>query len=140
MHRITGQTHKVAGHLHTYEPVACVGVPEEGSVCVVSSATMNVDLSDTSRRLLADERAALSDLLVLLGKVEGSDAEVRDLRAALTDLEGGFMLVVCGEYNAGKSTLLNALLGMRVMPEGVTPTTDRVTVISWGEEITEVRS
>lgn len=140
MHRITGQTHKVAGRLHTYEPVACVGAPEEGSVCVVSSATMNVDLSDTSRRLLADERAALSDLLVLLGKVEGSDAEVRDLRAALTDLEGGFMLVVCGEYNAGKSTLLNALLGMRVMPEGVTPTTDRVTVISWGEEITEVRS
>lgn len=101
---------------------------------------MNVDLSDTSRKLLADERSALSDLLVLLGRVEGSEAELRDLQTALEDLEGSFMLVVCGEYNAGKSTLLNALLGLRVMPEGVTPTTDRITVITWGEETAETET
>lgn len=98
---------------------------------------MNVDLSDTSKQLLADERAALSDLLVLLGKIEGSEAELRDLRTALNDLDGAFMLVVVGEYNAGKSTLLNALLGMKVMPDGVTPTTDKVTVITWGENVAE---
>lgn len=98
---------------------------------------MNVDLSDNSKQLLADERAVLSDLLVLLGKVEGSDAQLKDLRTALADLDGAFMLVVVGEYNAGKSTLLNALLGMQVMPEGVTPTTDKVTVLAWGEEISE---
>lgn len=98
---------------------------------------MNVDLSDNSKQLLTDERAALSDLLVLLGKVEGSDAQLKDLRTALSDLDGAFMLVVVGEYNAGKSTLLNALLGMQVMPEGVTPTTDKVTVLAWGQEISE---
>ncbi len=98
---------------------------------------MNVDLSDNSKQLLTDERAVLSDLLVLLGKVEGSDAQLKDLRTALADLDGAFMLVVVGEYNAGKSTLLNALLGMQVMPEGVTPTTDKVTVLAWGEEIGE---
>ncbi len=99
---------------------------------------MNVDLSENSRQLLQDERDLLSDLLVLLGKVEGSEAELKDLRNAIADLDGAFMLVVAGEYNAGKSTLLNSLLGMRVMPEGVTPTTDKVTVITWGEEISEV--
>lgn len=98
---------------------------------------MNVDLSDNSKQLLKDERAALSDLLVLLGKVEGAEAELKDLRTALADLDGAFMLVVCGEYNAGKSTLLNSLLGMEVMPDGVTPTTDKVTVITWGPEIAE---
>jgi len=98
---------------------------------------MNVDLSETSRQLLQDERDLLADLLVLLGKVEGSESELQDLRNAIADLDGAFMLVVAGEYNAGKSTLLNALLGMKVMPDGVTPTTDKVTVISWGEEIRE---
>lgn len=98
---------------------------------------MNVDLSENSRQLLQDERDLLSDLLVLLGKVEGSEAELKDLRNAIADLDGAFMLVVAGEYNAGKSTLLNSLLGLRVMPEGVTPTTDKVTVITWGEELSE---
>ncbi len=99
---------------------------------------MNVDLSDKSRDLLSRERAAISDLLLVLGKVEGTDSELADLRTALQDLDGIFMLVVCGEYNAGKSTLLNALLGERVMPEGVTPTTDRVTVITHAEEQRDV--
>src|SRR5690554_3439879 len=99
---------------------------------------MNVDLSDKSRDLLSRERAAISDLLLVLGKVEGTDSELADLRTALQDLDGIFMLVVCGEYNAGKSTLLNALLGERVMPEGVTPTTDRVTVITHADEQRDV--
>lgn len=99
---------------------------------------MNADLSDRSRDLLGRERTIISDLLVLLGKLDGTDADLADLRTALQDLDGLFMLVVCGEYNAGKSTLLNALLGARIMPEGVTPTTDRVTLITWGEEPREV--
>ncbi len=111
--------------------------PRDAAARMVSSVAMNVDLSDDSKQLLTAERAALSELLVLLGKVEGSESELKELRTALADLDGAFMLVVCGEYNAGKSTLLNALLGMEVMPEGVTPTTDKVTVITWGEKIGE---
>jgi small GTP-binding protein len=43
--------------------------------------------------------------------------------------------VVVGEYNSGKSSLLNALLGETVVPEGVTPTTDRITILGHGEEL-----
>jgi small GTP-binding protein len=99
---------------------------------------MNVDLSEVTRELLTRERAAISDLQSLLGKLDAREDDLRDLRTALRDLEGIFMLVVAGEYNAGKSSLVNALLGQRVMLEGVTPTTDRVTIVTYGPEAKEV--
>jgi small GTP-binding protein len=82
--------------------------------------------------MVNDERSVLSDLHGLLSKLEASEKDLADLKTALNDLEGIFMLVVCGEYNAGKSSLLNALLGHKVMEEGVTPTTDRVTIVTYG--------
>jgi small GTP-binding protein len=48
-----------------------------------------------------------------------------------------FLLVVVGEFNAGKSALVNALLGEKVLPEGATPTTSRVTLVKWGEKAAE---
>lgn len=79
----------------------------------------------------------LSDLHVTLARFDADASHLEDLRIALRDLDGLFMLVVAGEFNAGKSSILNALLGERVMPEGVTPTTDRITVVTYGERATE---
>lgn len=56
------------------------------------------------------------------------------IRQALADLEGPFMLVVSGEFNSGKSSILNALLGAELLKEGVTPTTDRINLITYGEQ------
>ena len=95
---------------------------------------MNVDVSEATRDLLTRERAAVTDLQTLLGRLDAREEDVQDLKVALRDLEGIFMLVVAGEYNAGKSSLLNALLGAKVMLEGVTPTTDRVTIVTYGPE------
>jgi small GTP-binding protein len=49
----------------------------------------------------------------------------RDIRASrLPKLESEhFHLVVLGEFNHGKSTFVNALLGDEVLPTGITPTT-----------------
>ena len=99
---------------------------------------MNLDVSEVTRELLGRERTALSDLQSLLGRLDASEDDLKDLRTALRDLEGIFMLVVAGEYNAGKSSLLNALLGQQVMPQGVTPTTDRVTIVTYGPEVKDV--
>jgi small GTP-binding protein len=93
---------------------------------------VNVDLNDATRQVIQDERGVLAELHGLLSKLEASEKDLSDLKIALSDLEGIFMLVVCGEYNAGKSSLLNALLGQKVMEEGVTPTTDRVTIVTYG--------
>ncbi len=83
--------------------------------------------------LLDRERALLDRLGILLAATD-ADADTRrrvaDLAGSLDDL---FLLVVAGEFNAGKSTLVNALFGRRVMEEGPVPTTDRITVLRYGD-------
>ncbi|MBD0321063.1 MAG: dynamin family protein, partial [Gemmatimonadetes bacterium] len=48
-----------------------------------------------------------------------------------------FLLVVAGEFNSGKSSFINALLGEAILPEGVTPTTDRINLVRHGDEPSE---
>jgi ribosome biogenesis GTPase A len=38
------------------------------------------------------------------------------------------MLVIVGEFNSGKSSFLNALLGKKYLKEGVTPTTNKISI------------
>jgi predicted GTPase len=45
--------------------------------------------------------------------------------------EDRFHLVVVGEFNHGKTTFVNALLGEHVLPVGVTPTTAAIHHIRW---------
>ncbi|MCD8361703.1 MAG: dynamin family protein [Lachnospiraceae bacterium] len=44
-----------------------------------------------------------------------------------------FNVAVVGEFNRGKSTLLNALLGKKILPEGKMPTTAAVNKVVYGE-------
>ena len=45
------------------------------------------------------------------------------------------MVCIVGEFNAGKSTFVNALLGDKWVKEGVLPTTARVCVLKYGTEV-----
>jgi small GTP-binding protein len=49
---------------------------------------------------------------------------------------GKITLVVLGEFNHGKSTVVNALLGEDVLPVGITPTTAVITHLVHGDERT----
>jgi GTP-binding protein EngB required for normal cell division len=44
-----------------------------------------------------------------------------------------FHLVVLGEFNHGKSTFVNALLGEEVLPAGITPTTAAINHVVWAD-------
>ncbi|GGK24713.1 hypothetical protein GCM10008955_17900 [Deinococcus malanensis] len=91
-------------------------------------------VSDRVQDLLSRERALLSDVQAFL-EVHGAPPEVMDhARTAARALDETFLLVVVGEFNAGKSSFVNALLGAQVLPEGVTPTTDRIYVLVHGEQ------
>lgn len=45
-----------------------------------------------------------------------------------------FRILVLGEFNAGKSTFINALLGMDVLPSKMTPATAIISELKWGEK------
>lgn len=45
-----------------------------------------------------------------------------------------FYLVVLGEFNHGKSTFVNALLGANVLPTGITPTTAAINHVVWADQ------
>ena len=96
-------------------------------------------LSDRAQDLRAREQELLDRLATALGRF-GTDVDADDLRRfrdARDQLTGLFLLVVAGEFNSGKSSFINALLGERVLPEGVTPTTDRINLLRHGPEVTE---
>ena len=55
------------------------------------------------------------------------------LDRSIQQLDEFFLLVVVGEFNAGKSAFINALLGHSVLKEGVTPTTTQVNILHYGD-------
>ena len=94
-------------------------------------------LSDELTRLLSEEKETLSEILLRLSEIDLSKEALATLQKAILQLNELFLIVVVGEFNAGKSALINALLGEKVLAEGVTPTTTRVTLLRWGEKLTE---
>jgi small GTP-binding protein len=96
-------------------------------------------LSQREQELRAREQELLERLAMALERF-GSDVATDDLRRfqeARDQLAGLFLLVIAGEFNSGKSSFINALLGERVLPEGVTPTTDRINILRHGAGATE---
>lgn len=57
---------------------------------------------------------------------------LRDVAQDLTEMF--FMVAVIGEFNAGKSTFINAILGDRLLPTGITPTTEYIELIRYNEQ------
>jgi small GTP-binding protein len=86
-------------------------------------------LSSQQDELVRGVRGVLHDLRAALVRVGASRDDEQTLRSSVEQLDDFFLLVVVGEFNAGKSALINALLGERVLAEGVTPTTTHVQVL-----------
>src|SRR6185295_11745882 len=92
-------------------------------------------LSKSADQVLVEERAALARLATALGHFDAAADDTKTLASSARQLDELFLLVVAGEFNAGKSAFINALLGGRILEEGPTPTTTRIHVIQYGEEL-----
>ncbi len=82
----------------------------------------------------------LGDIAMTLAELGDHAAEDRrrllDVAQDMRDMF--FMVVVIGEFNAGKSTFINALLGDELLAMGITPTTEAIHLIRYGETPTRV--
>lgn len=97
-------------------------------------------LSADEQALVGELRACLSDLRAVLAGVDGSGDDQAAVAGALRRLDELFLLVVVGEFNSGKSTFINALVGQRVLEEGATPTTRRVQLLKYGPVVSHTPS
>ena len=88
-------------------------------------------LGPAQQELLREERRLLNDLRAALLRFGATDENLAPLERSIEQLDELFLLVVVGEFNAGKSAFVNALAGEPLMEEGVTPTTAQVTPVRW---------
>jgi small GTP-binding protein len=94
-------------------------------------------LTDQQAQFLRDEKEVLAGFQLALAEFDLPRADLDSLQKAILQLDELFLIVIAGEFNAGKSALINALLGQKVLAEGATPTTSRVTLVKWGEQAAE---
>lgn len=83
-----------------------------------------------------DEPVKLQEVLDALLSYLGRDGRLAEFLAPAqklhTALNSPLSLAIVGEFNAGKSTIVNALVGEDVFPVGVLPTTAHTGILRWG--------
>jgi small GTP-binding protein len=90
-------------------------------------------LSDDQFECFQREIKALNEIFKDLQQYELPQEDLELLKRAASDLQELFLIVIVGEFNSGKSSVLNALLGSSYLATGVTPTTSKINLIKFGE-------
>lgn len=62
------------------------------------------------------------------------DTSVKELLEIYKELKEKMTILICGEFNAGKSTFINALLGEKILVSDITPATAIITKLTYGKE------
>ena len=94
---------------------------------------MEAILTQAQESLLKRTRDSLGRLRDVLSTDAANPAGHAALVESIRQLDELFLLVIAGEFNSGKSAFINALLGQKLQPEGVTPTTDQIYLLRYGE-------
>ena len=96
-------------------------------------------LRPDDQQLVNDERRTLEALRDVLVRLDATPDNLDALKQSIHQLDELFLVVIVGEFNAGKSAFINALLGAPVLEEGVTPTTAQVHLLQHGATATRVQ-
>ncbi len=91
-------------------------------------------LTPDQEAILQRERNFLNDFRVKLVNFNASKEDLDTLGQSIQQLDDLFLLVIVGEFNSGKSAFINALLGEKLLKEGVTPTTSQINILRFGDK------
>ncbi|MBA2564620.1 MAG: dynamin family protein [Gemmatimonadetes bacterium] len=89
-------------------------------------------LSRKQSELVGVERKLVLVIREALERADGPREDLERLAALVHEMDELFLLVVVGEYNTGKSTFINALLGDEVFEMGDLPTTRVISILRYG--------
>ena len=95
--------------------------------------TMQINYSKKQKETTQQVRNVLTELLACASSANTPAEQIDMLKETLQALEDSFLVVVVGEFNAGKSSFINALLNTDKLEEGVTPTTAQINLIRYGK-------
>ncbi|XP_074312148.1 putative transmembrane GTPase FZO-like, chloroplastic isoform X2 [Silene latifolia] len=93
----------------------------------------SVKLEDSEAQFIKKERRVLVAAANIIEKAAPLMEEISLLNDAISQLDEPFLLVIVGEFNSGKSTFINALLGGKFLKDGVVPTTNEITFLRYTE-------
>ena len=93
-------------------------------------------LNDKYSKVILEEKLLLTNLLAEIDILSDEDLKSK-LTSVIENLENLFSIVFIGEFSTGKSSIINTLLGQDTLPEGITPTTDQITVMKYGDQVLE---
>lgn len=97
-------------------------------------------LTPAQSRVLDDIKGLLNTVPQHLATLGVSKEDSALLSSASSSLDELFLVVVVGEFNAGKSNFINALLGAKHCKTGVLPTTETVQILRYGPQREETVS
>jgi len=95
---------------------------------------LNITSKTKRREIYPEVVNLLKNSKKFFERIGTTDMEKR-ISEMLTQLDEPFYLLVAGEYNSGKSSFINAMCGEHVLSDGPTPTTDRITLLTYGDKV-----
>ncbi|KAL0435746.1 UNVERIFIED_CONTAM: putative transmembrane GTPase FZO-like, chloroplastic [Sesamum radiatum] len=97
-------------------------------------------LEERERQFIVKERSILLEAIDVIQRAAPLMKDISLLKDAVSQLDDPFLLVIVGEFNSGKSSVINAFLGQRYLKDGVVPTTNEITFLRYSEsEFSEQR-
>jgi small GTP-binding protein len=103
---------------------------------VLVAENLETKLATDYEAIRRREYELITNLLDVLPKVDNlPEDRVAQVRDALFHADHPYLMVFVGPFSSGKSSIINALLGKTdLLHVGVVPTTDRISILRWGEE------
>jgi len=90
-------------------------------------------LTKKQHNIISDEKSLLSSNSIFFSSINSDKVDLKLLHDTQAQLDELFLIVIAGEYNSGKTAFINTLLGDSFLKIGITPTTDRITILGYGD-------